>query len=138
MKRFEFIEHTADVGIRADGHTLSELFGNAALGMFSLIADLDNLTPTETIAVEVEAPDPESLLMLWLTELIYHYETERILFCQFLVQEFGSHRLRGVAKGQRFQPGGIEILRHIKAVTYHELEVKETPEGWTAQVIFDT
>jgi SHS2 domain-containing protein len=138
MERFEFIEHTADVGIRAYGHTLSELFGNAALGMFSLIAELSNVTPTETMTVEVEAPDRESLLVSWLTELLYYYEVERILFSQFLVLEFSGTWLRGVAQGQRFQTGEMEILRHVKAVTYHELKVEETREGWTAQVIFDT
>lgn len=138
MERFEFIEHTADVGIRAYGYTLSELFGNAALGMFNLIADLSNVTPTESVTVEVEAPDRESLLVSWLTELIYYYETERILFSEFFVQECSGTWLRGIAKGQRFQPGEIEILRHMKAVTYHELEVTESGGTWTAQMIFDT
>ncbi len=138
MERFEFIEHTADVGIRAYGHTLSELFGNAALGMFSLIVELDGVAPTESIPIEVEAPDREGLLVSWLTELIYYYETERILFSEFFVQECSGTRLRGIARGQRFQPAEIEILRHIKAVTYHELEVTEMGGQWTAQVIFDT
>lgn len=138
MERFEFIEHTADVGIRAYGHTLSELFGNAARGMFSLIANLDGVAPTESVSIEVEAPDRESLLVSWLTELIYYYETERLLFSEFFVQECSETRLRGVAKGQRFQPGEMEILRHMKAVTYHELEVTERGGQWTAQVIFDT
>ncbi|MCS6859526.1 MAG: archease [Abditibacteriales bacterium] len=138
MERFEFIEHTADVGIRAYGRTLSELFGNAALGMFSLIADLSQVTPTEDVTVEVEAADRESLLVAWLTELIYHYETKRLLFSEFFVQECSGTWLRGVARGQRFQPGEIEILRHMKAVTYHGLEVAEKDGVWTAQVIFDT
>lgn len=138
MERFEFIEHTADVGIRAYGHTLSELFGNAARGMFSLIADLSNVAPMESVTMEVEAPDRESLLVSWLTELLFHYETARILFSEFSVPECSETWLRGIAKGQRFQPGEIEILRHMKAVTYHGLEITERDGVWTAQVIFDT
>src|SRR5256885_13017328 len=77
--RYEEIEHTADVGIRAYGSTLNELFANAAEGMFSLIADLDSVKPVGAVEVLLAAEDVETLLLRWLSELLYIHETQHLL-----------------------------------------------------------
>src|SRR5438093_1030865 len=96
--RYEEIEHTADVGIRAYGSTLDDLFANAAEGMFSLVADLGSVKAVGEIEVRLEAEDLPTLLLRWLSELLYIHETQRLLFASFEVHVDGTS-LRGCARG---------------------------------------
>src|SRR5438128_1015791 len=132
--RYEEIEHTADVGIRAYGSTLNELFANAAEGMFSLIADLDSVKEVGEIEVRLEADDIPTLLLRWLSELLYLHETQRLLFTSFDVQVDGTS-LRGRARGEAIDKTRHELKLVIKAVTRHRLTVD--PQKGIAEVIFD-
>ena len=78
MKRFELIEHTADVGLIAYGETLAEAFANAAYGMFSIIAELDAVQEVESHPVEISGDDIESLLFEWLNRLLYFFDVDDI------------------------------------------------------------
>ncbi len=132
--RYEEIEHTADVGIRAYGSSLDELFANAAEGMFSLIADLDSVKEVGEIEVRLEADDIPTLLLRWLSELLYLHETQRLLFTSFDVQVDGTS-LRGRARGEAIDKKRHELKLAMKAVTRHRLSVD--PARGTAEVIFD-
>jgi SHS2 domain-containing protein len=79
MKRYELIEHTADMGLKAYGRTLAEAFANAAYGMFAIIAELDEVKEVETRRVEVDADDAESLLFEWLNSLLYYFDVEGLI-----------------------------------------------------------
>ena len=144
LDRFEVLSHTADKGIRAFGRDLKELFENAAYGMFSLMAELDKYTPTESREFAVEGADTESLLRTWLAELVYQFEVDRILFVDFEVRTIEDCRLEGIAHGLPFNPNIEWLGSSVKAVTHHDLYVHRTderPRGvegkWEAQVIFD-
>ena len=82
-KDFEIVNHTADVGIIAYGADVKQAFANAATGLFSLITELDDIQETLYRDIEVTATDKESLLVEWLTELIYRFDTENIIFNRF-------------------------------------------------------
>ena len=132
--RFEEIDHTADVGIRAHGRTLDELLANAAEGMFSLIADLSTVRPVGEIEVRLTADDIPTLFLRWLVELLYVHETERLLFSSFDAHITGMS-LQGHARGEAIDKGRHELKLAIKAVTRHGLTVD--PEKGVAEVIFD-
>lgn len=132
--RYEEIEHTADVGIRASGRTLDELFANAAEGMFSLIEDLSTVQPVGEIEVRLTADDLPTLLLRWLTELLYVHETERLLFSSFDAHVDGIS-LVGHARGEPIDKTRHELKLAIKAVTRHRLTVD--PKKGIAEVIFD-
>ncbi len=132
--RYEEIEHTADVAIRAYGASLNELFANAAEGMFSLIADLEAVKPIGEIEVRVSAEDTPTLLLRWLSELLYVHETQRLLFSRFEVEVSGTSLL-GRARGEAIDKARHELKLVIKAVTRHRLSVD--PEKGIAEVIFD-
>ncbi|MEE8360453.1 MAG: archease, partial [Candidatus Omnitrophota bacterium] len=68
MKQYEIVEHTADIGVKAYGKTLQELFANAARGLFDIIADLEGLKISTSIKIKLEAPNIEELLIAWLDE----------------------------------------------------------------------
>ena len=134
MKRFEELDHTADVGIRAYGKTLDELFANAAAAMFSLITDLAAVRPVGEYEVKVQAKDVKTLMVDFLSELLFLHETERLLLCEFDVN------VTDVAVDARVRGERIDRDRHplhlaMKAVTYHEMVV-DAQRG-VAQVIFD-
>ena len=86
MIRYKLIEHTADTGLIAYGKNLPEAFGNAAYGMFSIIAELDNVRETESRRIDVSGDDPESLLFEWLNRLLYYFDVDMLLFKRFEVK----------------------------------------------------
>lgn len=132
--RYEEIEHTADVGIRAYGRSLNELFANAAEGMFSLIADLSSVKAVGEVEVRLTAEDIPTLLLKWLSELLYIHETQNLLFCKFDVDVKGTS-LQGRARGEAIDKKRHELKLVIKAVTRHRLAV-DAKKGF-AEVIFD-
>lgn len=131
---FEIVEHTADWSIRVWGADLAQLLVNAARGMASLLApELYRLTFDEERLIEVEAFDRESMLVEWLGELAYFAERDGTVFGEFEVHLASPQLTRVTARGTR--PPQLE--KHIKAVTYHNLEVRETAMGLEAEVVFD-
>ncbi len=132
--RYEEIDHTADVGIRAFGTNLTELFVNAAEGMFSLIANLDAVRPVGEVEIRLHADDIPTLLLRWLSELLYLHETQHFLFSSFDVS-VSDTTLQALARGETIDKTRHELKLAIKAVTRHRLAVDE--QKGVAEVIFD-
>ncbi|HEY76666.1 MAG TPA: archease [Thermoflexia bacterium] len=130
---FEEIEHTADVALHVWGKDLKELFINAARGMAWLLADPETVEPTVEVALDLEGFDAETLLVTWLGELLYYNETDQLVFTEFDLEEIKPTHLRGVARG------GVpkETRRHIKAVTFHEMDIRPTDRGLETTIVFD-
>ena len=140
MKRYEYLEHTGDIGIRAYGSTLEELFINAAQGLFDAIADLSTVGTTTQIEIEVSAESLEELMVAWLDELNFRHEVEEIFFGQVKIRKISTtpHRLEAVAYGEPVDFTKHVVYTEIKSITYHQLIVEQTPDNrWLAQVIFD-
>lgn len=137
LPKFEYIDHTADVGIKIYGTSLAELFSNAALGLFDIIANLNKVNPNTERSIEIEATDREDLLVSWLSELNYLFFTERVIYKEFQIENIGDTSLSARVHGEKVDYDRHEIYTEVKAVTYHHLYVKERPPGWEAQVIFD-
>lgn len=135
MKKFELIEHTADMGLKAYGETLSGAFANAALGMFSLIAELKNVRETESRRVEVKADDVEGLLFEWLNSLLYYFDVDMLLFSRFDIIEFEETHLAAVCYGEPYDASRHRLRMGVKSATYHQLEVDR--EKNSVLVIFD-
>ncbi len=134
---FEILEHTADVGIVAHGGSLTELFANAATGMFAIMAELEDVRQTVERRIEVEARDREGLMVRWLTELLYYLDAEELLFSRFVVEEVSETRLRARAFGERVDAERHRLHFGVKAVTRHMLEVAQEDGEYRAQVLFD-
>jgi SHS2 domain-containing protein len=128
--------HTADLGIEVFGGTAGELFMNAAFAMFDLTTDLNRVEPRETRRIAVEGVDRDDLLVNFLRESLYLFNGERWLARQFTLLEFSENRLVAEARGEPFDPRRHPIETELKAVTYHQLGIKRTPEGFTTKVVF--
>lgn len=134
---YEVFEHTADLGLRIRAPSREALWSEAARGLFSLlVADLDSIRPTETVAFELTADDDEYLLFDWLNELLYTFESRRLLLVEFDVQ-LSELKLTAVARGEPIDPVRHPLEHEVKAITYHGLRVEPTAEGWLAEVIVD-
>jgi SHS2 domain-containing protein len=130
---FEEIEHTADIAIRVRGRDLAELFANAAYGMACQLADPGTVDQTNEHQVELDAYDAETLLVSWLGELLYLGEREECVFINFEMLRVTPTQLRAVVRGGAVK----EHKAHIKAVTFNELEITNTDEGYETTVVFD-
>ena len=135
MKRFRLIEHTADTGLVAYGHSLAEAFANAAYGLFSIITELNRVRGVKSRPVAVTAGDVEELLFNWMNELIYVFEVEHLLFKRFDISELTEHTLKATGWGETYDASRHQLKLGVKSATYHMLEVNE--EKNRVQVIFD-
>ncbi len=137
MHPFRVLEHTADIGFEAFGSTRREVFANAARALVHLTVDLESVRTVEEVSVEVAGPDPPSLLVNWLSEVLYLMDSEGWLFREFDVQRLEDHSLSALGRGEKFERGRHQAKVLVKAITYHQLALDETPQGWRAQVFVD-
>ena len=132
---FEELEHTADVLMRVRGATLNELFDEASRAMFHVMYG-----PCEDRGagwrIDLEAENPESLLIDYLSELLFISEVENIVFCTFDV-EIRDTRLSAVLRGEPFDPARHSAGAHIKGISYFGLEIVKEEEGYVVEIIFD-
>lgn len=140
MKKYEFFDVTADVGVKAFGKTLEEAFQNTALAMFEVMTDTKKIEPTIKKEVHLKSEDTCALLYDWLDELIFLHDAEFLIFNQFKLEitKIGNdYDLKATVWGEVFDQDRHESREDIKAVTYHLMEVKEE-EGFKVKVILDT
>jgi len=137
---YELIPHTADLGIRVKGKTLPKLFENAGHALFSIMTDIARVKPKEEYPLEVTADNLDELMNNWLTKLLQEYVFNQHLLCRFQVSELRTtnYQLRAVVRGETYNPKRHKILKEIKAVTFHNLSVRQINNKlWQAEVIFD-
>ncbi len=135
MKRFQLIEHTADVGLIAHGRNLAEAYANAAYGLFSIIAELKTVREIESRRLEISEGDREALLFEWLNSLLYFFDVEMLLFKRFDIMELDGHHLKAICHGEKYDPSRHRLKTSVKSATYHMLKVDD--EKNQVQVIFD-
>jgi SHS2 domain-containing protein len=137
MKKYEIIEHTADIGIKAFGKNLAESFENAAVAMFDLITDNSIIDNVGEYNIKIQAPDLEQLLVDWLSDLLFLNSAKNIVFGFFKIQiDEKNNSLNAKIFGEKFNLSKHKIGLEIKAVTYHMLKVNNKCPFFT-QVIFD-
>ena len=134
---FEILEHTADIGFRAQAASLPALFESAAEALVAIAMETGNISPRESYALEAAGDSNESLLVNWLSEVLYRVDGEHLAMRSFKVTELNGERVRGQAQGeprdaQRHPPKLI-----VKGVTYHQLKIQQNAQGWYCEVYLD-
>ena len=137
VKRYEFFDHTADVGILVFGKSLAELFENAGFALFDIITDIAKVREREMRCITISRESIDELLVEWLNSLLYLHATELLLCNKFHVQEIAQQSLTGEAWGEIFQDNRHVIKTEVKAVTYHGLRVYQDEGLWKATVVLD-
>jgi len=140
---YEVFEHTADVGLHITAPSLETLLVEAGRGLFSLIVeDANAITASQRVAINIPAADTTHdaaayLLFDWLSELLYIFETKRLVLADFRVQIDDDGSLTAEARGEEIDASRHRLDHEVKAITYHGLEVNQTPDRWEARVIVD-
>ena len=139
--KFEFLEHTADVFIRAQGKTMEEAYENAALAMFETMTDSEKIAQTQEQTLVVEAEDQYALLYNWLEALLVKFETENMLCSKFQIinwkETAETFKFKANICGEKFDP-----LKHpqkvgVKAVTYHRMVIIREKDRVVLEFILD-
>ena len=125
MKKYEYFEATADIGLRAYGNDMNEAFENAGLAIFNIISDTSLIIPERKIEFEVASEDDVSLLYDFLEELLFYHETEFMLFSRFDVEIDDGFHLKAVIYGEEIDWDRHERKTEIKAITFHKMAVKK-------------
>ncbi|MBR9699126.1 archease [Candidatus Woesearchaeota archaeon] len=137
MKKFEFIDHTADAKFIAYGKDIEEAFTNAALAFITLVTDIHKVKPKQEKTIEIAAEKKQSLLFDFLEELIYLMDTEGFLLHdipELKIEKKDKYTLKARVRGDA---GDYEILTQIKAMTYSDMFIKETEGKVEIQVVPD-
>ena len=138
MIHYELVDHTADIGIIAQGKDLKALFLNCALAMFDVIAEAPASfkgLEAKKCPINISATDIKELLVLWLSELLSLSDCEDVFFADFDIRSISENKIQAQALG--FSRRNFIGKREVKAVTYHGLEIQKSGKGLKAQVIFD-
>jgi SHS2 domain-containing protein len=143
MKRFEIIEHPADVGFLAYGATLGELFENAAGALCSLACAPEEIKEDTKREVVATAAELESLLYAWLSEILAIADSDQIVFRRVEVAALAEPQagvpgeVRGLAYGEPFNRERHSAGTYIKAITMHQFAIERTRGGYRARVFLD-
>ena len=134
------IEHTADVGLELEAPDLKAAFELAAASMFDLMCDLDSVGDDvrRTVRIQARDDDLENMMVRWLSELLYVFESEGLLLSGFDVTKLESDVIEADVAGERYDPARHAFKTELKAATYHELAVDVVEGVWFVRVIFDT
>lgn len=121
------------------GANLEELFSNAALAMFDIIAEEKPRNKAAASAVsnplQLRADNLEELFINWLNELLSLSATKELIFSEFKFKKLEDNVLEATVAGRGIK--NYRVNAEIKAATYHQLKIEKSAEGWQAEVIFD-
>jgi len=146
---YEVLDISGDIGIKAYGNSCEDVFINAGLGMYSLITNIEGVEEKKDLAIEVQADSPEDLMVNYLNELVFHFDTYGFIGreirdvsltppCLPLSKgRLGGVTLKAHIYGEGFDPDRHERRLLIKAATYHKIRVEQRGDKWEAEVIFD-
>ncbi|MGQ9722785.1 MAG: archease [Candidatus Jordarchaeum sp.] len=141
MGGYRFLEHTADIKVKAYGETVNEAFQEAARALSEAMTDTSKISPIIKRKIEIEAEDLEALLYIWLEEFIYLFDSKGMIFSDFKVENIKQTeeglKLKGEALGEEFDIEKHPQRTGIKAVTYHEMKIKQSPKKTTLEFVLD-
>jgi SHS2 domain-containing protein len=139
--KYRFFEHTADMGVEAEGDSIEEAFSATALGLEDMITDITKVGAEIKKEINVESEDYNSLLYDFLEQFLILFDSEELLFSKVEVKSIsesdGKYKLEAIAYGEKFDSEKHESKTHVKAVTYHGMEVKEESGKFHTKVLFD-
>lgn len=138
--RFRYLDHVTDAIIEAYGSSLDEAFENSAMGLVNTMIDLEQITPDQEYEIVAKGYDVKSLLYDWLEKVMLGLLIDNMALSDFKVkisENNGNYFLKGIAKGEVLDLKKHNYKMEIKAVTYHEMEIKQTEDLITTRFLLD-
>jgi SHS2 domain-containing protein len=143
MGIFSIFDHTADVGLDVRAESLEDLLATASRATFDQMLEdwpeeVDAQQEVRAVPQEGLAGDLGELLVVWLQELLYRFDTERLVPLRYEFLSANQREVRADVGFGRFEAGRHRTRLEVKAVTYHELQVRREADGtWSARFILD-
>lgn len=132
--KYEILEHTGDTKIKAFGKTKEELFLNAMLGMNAILKPRIKNLELRIKEIDIQSNDINALLVDFLNEVNYLRQVNREIYNKVRFVRFLNVELEGELEGYEVEEFGEDI----KAVTFHELDIKRNEKGeWDTVIVFD-
>jgi SHS2 domain-containing protein len=126
---------TSDVSWEANGKTLKEVFENSAVALFTVMCKIEKVKPEKKKGFEIAGEDTDELLLNWLQALIASVDIDGMFYSEFEISQITKTSLKAECRGEPITPGKGNTV--VKAVTYHNFELKKTKEGYTARIVVD-
>ena len=144
MNGFRYIDHTADIQSQSWGRSLEEAFSQSALSLMAIITpNLNKITPEIKKKVKIEAEDKEALLFDFLSELLFIFDVDELVFKKIKIMHIqnvegsSNYELEALLEGEKFDKSKHEIGTEVKAITYSFMEIIENKEKVEIKVVFD-
>ena len=134
---FRIVGTTADIAVVAYGESLQKLFAHAAEGLIFVFAEPDQIEKIEKRVIKLPGSDIENLMVKWLNEILYFFEVKEFLGKEFKILTLDENHLHAEIAGETYKREKHLIKTEIKAVTYHQLAIKQQKGKWKAKIIFD-
>jgi len=134
---YQIIDHTSDLGIIVKGPDVRNLFILAAQAMTDLMVEGDISDKTSIRDVSLQGEDFPDLMVRWLGEILYLFDGENLIVNSIKIKSISPTKLKSTLTLTSFETEHHQVIREIKAVTYHQISVDKTKDGWQAKVIFD-
>jgi SHS2 domain-containing protein len=134
---YEILEHAADIGFRAHAGDLRELFERAADALVAIALEIEQIEERESYRIEAEGDSNESLLVNWLSEVLYYLDGKQLALRRFKVNALSPTRVTGQAFGECRDQSRHPAKLLIKGITYHQLKIEQGEHGWSCEVFVD-
>ena len=139
---YRFLDHTADVSVESQGRSLEEAFEQTAYSLIETITpNLTLISPTTERIIKIEAEDKEALLFDFLSEFLYLFDVEQLVFSDVKIEtikkENDKYQIRATVKGEKFDKNKHEIGCEVKAITYSFMEIEEKKDRVKIKIVFD-
>ena len=137
-KKYRLTKHQSELAVRVIGESQADLFANSALALFDvMVADVDKIESKERLPLEVEGADRDDLMINWVRELLYLYQSSGYLIKEFVIREVKDTVVKADVAGEKIDPDRHEIKQEIAAVAFHKSRMEKTGNQWTAHLIFE-
>lgn len=123
MKQYEYLEHTADIKIKAYGKSKEELFTNVAYGMFNVLTKTSKVKSVIKHEINIEANRIKSLLYDWLEDLLILLDTDGFVLSKIEDLKIEGLKLTATIYGDSYK--NYEVKGNIKSITYNDMEIKD-------------
>jgi SHS2 domain-containing protein len=134
---YTILEHPSDIGIEARGSSLAEAFQQAAIALMSIVLDLETVEVALSKEIKIAASDSEQLLVKWLSEILYLYDGQHFVCKEFTIYKLDSANLLATLRGEYLSEIKHRTKLDVKAITYHQLFVKDADRGGIVRVFLD-
>lgn len=137
---FRYLDHMSDVIVEAYGHTLEHAFANSARGLVNVMFEISEVSPDIKIEINADGYDLKNLLYNWLEQIILIIQIDKVVVSDLQVNIYernGIYTINGVARGEHINLEKHHYKVEVKAVTYHEMAIKQSSKEVTIRFLLD-